>query len=131
MSEKGRNSSTTQLLTEKMGIDPEIMDLVTEAEEELRGVFAELDDIMAYNQYKVLEAFQKNRISDRHFHWNTGYGYDDPGREALEKVYADVFRTEAALVRPIIVNGTHALTLTLTGIMRPRRRTDLLHRRAV
>ncbi|MEG0157220.1 MAG: methionine gamma-lyase family protein, partial [Anaerovoracaceae bacterium] len=60
-----------------------------------------------------------NRISDMHFAWNTGYGYDDQGREALEKVYADIFKTDSALVRPIIVNGTHALTLTLTGILRP------------
>ena len=54
-----------------------------------------------------------------HFSWNTGYGYDDPGRDAVERVYADIFHTEAALVRPIIVNGTHALTLTLMGILRP------------
>ena len=74
---------------------------------------------MAYNQYKVLAAFQENEICDRHFSWNTGYGYNDPGREAIENLYADLFGTEAALVRPIIVNGTHALTLTLTGILRP------------
>ena len=74
---------------------------------------------MAYNQYKVLEAFQRNNIRDMHFSWNTGYGYDDPGRDAVERVYADIFHTEAALVRPTIVNGTHALTLTLMGILRP------------
>ena len=82
-------------------------------------MFLRLDDIMAYNQYKVLDAFQKNRISDMHFGWNTGYGYNDPGRDALERVYADIFRADSALVRPIIVSGTHALTLTLTGILRP------------
>ena len=54
-----------------------------------------------------------------HFGWNTGYGYNDAGREALERVYSDIFKTDSALVRPIIVNGTHALTLTLTGILRP------------
>ncbi len=74
---------------------------------------------MAYNQYKILAAFQKNQISDMHFAWNTGYGYDDPGRAALERVYADVFKTEAALCRPTIVNGTHALSITLLGILRP------------
>ncbi len=74
---------------------------------------------MAYNQYKVLEAFQNNNIRDMHFSWNTGYGYDDPGRDAVERVYADIFHTEAALVRPTIVNGTHALTLTFMGILRP------------
>ncbi|MGI6722123.1 MAG: aminotransferase class I/II-fold pyridoxal phosphate-dependent enzyme [Anaerovoracaceae bacterium] len=112
-------SNTYNLLKDEMKIAPEILDLIDDAENDIDNVFEDLDDIMTYNQYKVLSAFQKNRISDNHFNWNTGYGYDDPGREALEKVYSDIFGTEAALVRPIIVNGTHALTLTLTGILRP------------
>jgi len=112
-------NNTYQLLNKEFGIDKSILDSVGNAEEQIKDIFQELDDIMAYNQYKVLDAFQKNRISDMHFGWNTGYGYNDPGREALEKVYADIFKTDAALVRPIIVNGTHALTLTLTGILRP------------
>ena len=111
--------NTYELLTEKMRISPEIIQIIDQAEETIKETFLELDDIMAFNQYKVLEAFQKNKISDMHFSWNTGYGYDDPGREAIERVYSDIFHTEAALVRPIIVNGTHALTLTLTGILRP------------
>lgn len=111
--------NTYELLTEKMGIAPKIIEIIDQAEETIKETFLELDDIMAFNQYKVLEAFQKNKISDMHFSWNTGYGYDDPGRDAIERVYSDIFHTEAALVRPIIVNGTHALTLTLTGILRP------------
>jgi len=111
--------NTYKLLTEELKIAPKVLDIINEAEKEIEGQFAYLDDIMAYNQYKVLTAFQENRISDSHFAYNTGYGYDDAGREKLERVYADVFRAEAALVRPIIVNGTHALTLTLTGILRP------------
>lgn len=111
--------NTYQLLSEELKISPKVLDLIQDSEEEIESEFERLDDIMAFNQYKVLTAFQKNRISDTHFAWNTGYGYDDAGREALERVYADIFRTEAALVRPIIVNGTHALTLTLTGILRP------------
>lgn len=111
--------NTYRLLTEELRIAPKVLDIINEAEKEIEGQFAYLDDIMAYNQYKVLTAFQENRISDSHFAYNTGYGYDDAGREKLERVYADVFRAEAALVRPIIVNGTHALTLTLTGILRP------------
>ena len=74
---------------------------------------------MAYNQYKVLSAFQKNRIRDMHFGWKTGYGYDDPGREAIEQTFADVFHTDAALVRTTFVNGTHALATTLLGVLRP------------
>ncbi len=112
-------SNTFELLRGKFGISEEVLNLVDKCEQEVRPLFDELDDIMAYNQYKVLDAFQKNGISDRHFSWNTGYGYDDAGREATEKVYADIFHAEAALVRPIIVNGTHALSLALTGVLRP------------
>lgn len=111
--------NTFQLLNQEFGIHENVLNAVSEAEEQVVHIYQELDDIMAFNQYKILDAFQKNKISDRHFAWNTGYGYNDPGREALESVYADIFRTDAALVRPIIVNGTHALTLTLTGILRP------------
>lgn len=111
--------NTYQLLNEEMGIHSKVLDLITEAEEEVKGIFTELDDIMTFNQYKVLDVFQKCRISDMHFGWTTGYGYDDPGRDALERVYSMIFKTDAALVRPIIVNGTHALSLTLAGILRP------------
>lgn len=113
------NDATYSFLNEEFGVTKEVLDAVYNAESEIKDLFAEVDEISTYNQYKVLKAFQKNRIADKHFGWNTGYGYDDPGREAIEKVYADIFHTEAALVRPIIVNGTHALTLTLTGILRP------------
>lgn len=112
-------NNTFELLNKEFGIHEKVLNAITAAEKQVAGIFQELESIMAYNQYKILDAFQKNRISDMHFSWNTGYGYNDPGREALEKVYAAVFKTEAALVRPIIVNGTHALTLTLTGILRP------------
>ena len=110
---------TEQYLSDHFAINPWVLTQVRNAEDQIRAQFLKLDDIMALNQYKVLDAFQKNRISDMHFAWQTGYGYNDPGREALEKVYADIFCTEAALVRPTIVNGTHALTLTFAGILRP------------
>ena len=97
-------NNTYRLLTEKFNISEEVLDLISRSEDMVSGLFDELDDIMAYNQYKVLDAFQKNGIRDMHFAWNTGYGYDDPGRDAIERVYADIFNTEAALVRPIIVN---------------------------
>lgn len=110
---------TDNLLQKQFKIDSRVLALVAAAEEEVGGQFAELDDVMTYNQYKVLAALQKNKLSDMHFGWNTGYGYDDPGRAAIERIYADVFHTEAALVRPTIVNGTHALAITLLGILRP------------
>ncbi len=112
-------SYTTALLRDKFNIDERILNLVSEAETELKPQFELLDDIMGYNQYKILDAFHKNKISDMHFGWNTGYGYDDIGRTTLEKLYADVFHTDAALVRSTIVNGTHALAITLLGILRP------------
>lgn len=113
------NSNTFELLKNDFGISENILCLIEECEQEIAPYFKELDDIMSYNQYKVLASFQKNNICDRHFSWNTGYGYDDAGRDAVERVYADIFHTESALVRPIIVNGTHALSLTLMGILRP------------
>lgn len=112
-------NNTYRLLTEKFNISKDVLDLINKSEDLVSDLFENLDDIMAYNQYKVLDAFQKNGIRDMHFSWNTGYGYDDAGRDATERVFADIFNTEAALVRPIIVNGTHALTLTLMGILRP------------
>lgn len=110
---------TDELLIKELNIHPDVLETVKRAEEEIAPSFKKLDDIMAYNQYKVLAALQKHRIADMHFSWNTGYGYDDPGREACEKVYAEIFGAEAALVRPTIVNGTHALAITLMGCLRP------------
>lgn len=110
---------TDELLIKELNIHPDVLKTVKRAEEEIAPSFKKLDDIMAYNQYKVLAALQKHRIADMHFSWNTGYGYDDPGREACEKVYAEIFGAEAALVRPTIVNGTHALAITLMGCLRP------------
>jgi len=110
---------TNQFLQQKFRIDPRVLELVETAEAEVASEFKKLDDIMAYNQYKILNAYQENHLRDMHFGWNTGYGYDDPGRDAIERVYADIFHTDKALCRPTIVNGTHALAITLLGILRP------------
>lgn len=106
-------------LKEEFGIDEKVLAAVERAEDQLAERFKEIDDICAVCQMKVLKAFQDNHINATHFDWSTGYGYDDPGRAAVEKVYASVFRTEAALVRPNIVNGTHAIATTLFGILKP------------
>ncbi|MBK5252982.1 MAG: methionine gamma-lyase family protein [Peptostreptococcaceae bacterium] len=113
------NKSTKEYIIEEFNIEEKVLDIVNSNQDKLIDRFNSYDEIMEKNQLKVLKAFQKNRISDMHFAWNTGYGYDDPGREATEKVYADIFNTEAALVRPNIVNGTHALACTLFGILKP------------
>lgn len=112
-------NETNKFLMNEFDIDEKVLQTVENAEEKIKQYFDKLDDITALNQYKVLKAFQKNRISDRHFAWNTGYGYDDPGRDAIEQVYSDTFHTESSLVRTQIVNGTHALSITLIGLLRP------------
>ncbi|MFZ5966603.1 MAG: aminotransferase class I/II-fold pyridoxal phosphate-dependent enzyme [Bacillota bacterium] len=110
---------TKKFLKENMGISEAVFELGEATEKEMKEVFHTIDEIVEYNQYKVLKVFQECRVSDIHFNWNTGYGYNDMGREAIERVFAKLFSTEDAIVRPIIVSGTHALTLCLTGILRP------------
>lgn len=103
----------------QMGIDKKVIDFGRKIEDSLADRFAAIDATAEYNQMKVIRAMQKNRVSDVHFSGTTGYGYNDLGRETLEKVYADVFHTEDALVRPQIVCGTHALYTALAGNLRP------------
>lgn len=93
--------------------------LIRESETELAEQYARLDDIALFNQQKVLDAFKNNGIQARHMFGTTGYGYDDQGRDALCRLYADVFNAENAIVSPNIVSGTHALTLMLFGVLRP------------
>lgn len=113
-----RNSYKEYLLKE-FNIDEKVIVFVEESENSLIDTFRKYDDICASNQLKVLKAFQDNHINSTHFDWSSGYGYDDRGREAVERVYASVFNTEAALVRPNIVNGTHAISATLLGLLKP------------
>ena len=103
---------TKEFLIDNFKISENIIEFVQCCEDELREQFKELDQITEYNQLKVLSAFQNNRISDNHFNWNTGYGYDDIGRDAVERVYADIFHTESALVRTQMVNGDEMIYCT-------------------
>lgn len=106
-------------LYEKMGIRPQVYDFGKKIEQGLKERFKKLDETAEYNQLKVLHAMQKNRVDEACFYPSTGYGYNDQGRDVLEQVYADVFHTEAALVRPQIACGTHALAVALFGNLRP------------
>lgn len=110
---------TKELLQEFYGLDEQTFNLSKEVISEIEDRFKDLKDIREYNQYKVLKAMQEANLSDNHFNWTTGYGYNDIGREKIEQIYSSVFNTEDAIVRPIIVNGTHALTLCLQGLVRP------------
>ena len=104
---------------EEMGVSRAVYSYGEKALENLQERFDCIDKIAEYNQAKVLSALQKNHVSAACFAATTGYGYDDLGRDTLEKVYADVFHTEAALVRPQITCGTHALTVALSANLLP------------
>lgn len=106
-------------LYETMGISPAVYAYGERTLEKLKDRFAAIDQVAEHNQAKVLWAMQKNRVSAACFAATTGYGYDDFGRDNLERVYADVFHTEAALVRPQITCGTHALTVALSANLLP------------
>lgn len=102
-----------------MGIDQKVLQYSQKIEMKLQERFEKIDQIAEFNQLKVLKAMQDNRLSDIHFAATTGYGYNDIGRDTLERVYADIFHAEDALVRPQLMSGTHALTIALSGNLRP------------
>ena len=104
---------------QEMGIDQDVYAYGQKITEDLKERFSEIDETAEYNQLKVLHAMQKNRVSESHLWGSTGYGYNDSGRDTLEKVYADIFHCEDALVRSQITCGTHALTIALSSILRP------------
>lgn len=104
---------------QQMGISEKVLDYCSNIIDGLEERFAELDRIAELNQMKVISAMQKNHLSEAHFAPTTGYGYNDIGRECLESIYADIFHTEDALVRPTITCGTHALNIALSGNLRP------------
>jgi cystathionine beta-lyase family protein involved in aluminum resistance len=97
----------------------ELKNIVEKIERKIVNKKQEVDQIVEQNQYKVLQGFQRNQVSDFHFNPSTGYGYDDAGRDTLEKLYANIFGAEAGLVRPQIISGTHAITTALFGVLRP------------
>ena len=103
----------TESLYIQMGIDPNVLRYGLEIEAGLKDRFAEIDRMAEFNQLKVLHAMQEAKVSSECFNYASGYGYSDFGRDTLEQVYANVFHTEDALVRPQITCGTHALALAL------------------
>ena len=100
-------------------LSDQVLHLAGEAENKVAEYHEQVEKIAFFNQQKVISAFKTHRVSDNHFQTSTGYGYDDEGRDTLEKVYATTFGAEAALVRPQIISGTHAITLSLFGVLRP------------
>ncbi len=104
---------------QKFGISKKVLDFSKDVLKSIQSRFDDIDEIAEINQLKIIHAMQKNRVSESHLWGTTGYGYHDLGRDTLEKVYADIFHTEDALVRSQITCGTHALTIALAGILRP------------
>lgn len=102
-----------------LGIRQEIMDLAKETEEQVKKQFQEVEEVCEFNSMRILHAFQKYQVSDMHFNQTTGYGYGDVGRDVIEKIYAEIFQTEDALVRGQFISGTHALTVALFAMLRP------------
>lgn len=100
-------------------LNEKIIDLAKKIEMKIKPYHEKVDEIAFYNQQKVLAAFRNHQASDFHFHPSTGYGYDDEGRDNLERIYAETFGAESAIVRSQIISGTHAITLSLFGILRP------------
>ena len=104
---------------QEMGIRPSVLEFGSAIESDLRERFGAIDQTAEYNQLKVIKAMQDNRVNADCFHYASGYGYDDVGRDTLESVYASVFHTQSALVRPQVTCGTHALALALGANLRP------------
>ena len=109
---------TEELMIKEFKFTGKTFELYNKALKDVEEVFNTYDEIREYNQLKVLKAFQEERISESHFTNSSGYGYDDIGRDTLDKVYARIFKTESALVRPHFVNGTHAIGCALMGNLR-------------
>ncbi|MBE7010270.1 MAG: hypothetical protein E7418_02125 [Ruminococcaceae bacterium] len=108
-----------QLLQDNYGIRPQTVELMKQAEAELTACFLRFSEKASFNQAKVLAAFHREGVSERHLLGTTGYGYDDVGRDALDRIYAEVMGAEAALVRQQFVSGTHALSACFFGLLRP------------
>ena len=99
--------------------DAKLLSLAEKAKADCREIFDNIDNVTRYNQQKVLSAFTKNGVSESHLGISTGYGYDDSGRDMLERVFADCVGAEDALIRHNFVSGTHTLTVALFGLLRP------------
>ncbi len=108
-----------EFLKQGFGISADTVKLVEEAEGAVSECFAAIDENAQINQWKVMKAFSDNRVSETHFMPTTGYGYDDLGRETLDKVYAQVFDAEDALVRHNFISGTHTISTALFAVLRP------------
>ena len=113
------NSDIKKMYCEQLVISEKVYDYSENIIAGLKERFEKIDETAEYNQMKVINAMQKNHVAEMHLNGTSGYGYNDDGRDTLEQVYADIFKAEAALVRPQIICGTHALNIALSSNLRP------------
>ena len=113
------NSDIKKMYCEQLGISEKVYDYSENIIAGLKERFEKIDETAEYNHMKVINAMQKNHVAEMHLNGTSGYGYNDDGRDTLEQVYADIFKAEAALVRPQIICGTHALNIALSSNLRP------------
>lgn len=113
------NSDIKKMYCEQLGISEKVYDYSENIIAGLKERFEKIDETAEYNQMKVINAMQKNHVAEMHLNGTSGYGYNDDGRDTLEQIYADIFKAEAALVRPQIICGTHALNIALSSNLRP------------
>ena len=103
----------------EFGISEKLEELSIETEKEIKAEFERIDKICEINSLKVLKSMQECNLSSTHLNTSTGYGIDEPGRDKIEEIYSKVFKAEDALVRSQLISGSHALAVTLQGILRP------------
>ena len=115
----------------EFGISEEIESLAKECEKEVKVEFEKVDEVQTINSIKVLNAFHNNNLSEMHFSGTTGYGYNDIGRDIIEKIFAEVFGAEDSLVRNQFISGTHAITVALFAILRPGDTLLAISRKAI
>ncbi|MCF6463263.1 methionine gamma-lyase family protein [Clostridium sp. Cult1] len=113
------DKDTINILCKHYGLNKNVIEFVNSKEKLILDKFNYINKIKEYNQYKIIKSMQDAKLSSTDFNWTTGYGYGDIGRDKVEEIYSLVFNAEDALVRPTIVSGTHAITLTLAGLLRP------------
>ncbi|NLX61341.1 MAG: hypothetical protein GXZ06_02280 [Tissierellia bacterium] len=110
---------TINILCKQYGVSEEVVKFVNSKEKLIQDKFKNIDQVAEYNHYKVIKSMQDVKLTSTDFNWTTGYGYGDIGRDKVEEIYSIIFNTEDALVRPLIASGTHAINLTLSGLLRP------------
>ena len=115
----------------KKKMDEKLKKMAIETEQEVEEVFKKIDKICEKNSEKVINAFWECDLQEAHLNSSTGYGIDEPGRNKIEEIYSKIFKAEDALVRTQLISGTHALAVTLSGLLRPRRHNVKHHRKAL